>query len=275
MQQIIYFFIRNKNSLIFAFLFVISVLLTIQSHNYHSDMFMSSANAVTGGIYNFKTNLTTYFTLGSENEKLLEENLKLHQELKNLRERVSETTSDSLEDSKYRVFSARVIDNNYALTKNYITIDKGATDSLVTDMGVISDKGLVGILGKVSKKYAIVQSILNTNSKINAKLSKSGHFGTLVWDAENPQIVQLVDIPRMAQVQKGDTVVTGGRSIIFPEGILIGTVIDYEPDVKDDNYYKLNVELFNDMTSLQFVYLIENKEVDEILELEKEVQDGD
>lgn len=275
MQQIIYFFLRNKNFLIFASLFVISVLLTIQTHNYHSDKFLSSANSFTGGIYNFKTNLTTYFTLGEENEKLLEENLRLHRELQRFKDNFAVEFSDTTQvNSAFSFKSARIIDNNYSHTKNFLTINKGSNHGLTIDMAVISDQGLVGILGKVSKKYAIVQSILNTNSRINAKLLKSGHFGTLIWNTKSPHMVQLIDIPRLAQVNVGDTVVTGGRSIIFPEGILIGTVIDYQPDENDDNYYKLDVQLLNDMTSLQFVYLIENTEAEEVLELEKEVQDG-
>lgn len=274
MQQIINFFLRNKNFLIFASLFIISVLLTIQTHNYHSDKFLSSANAFTGGIYNFKTNLTTYFSLGEENEKLLEENLRLHRELQKFKDNDVPPADTTLIGSGFRFKSARIIDNNYSHTKNFLTINQGSNHGLATDMGVISDRGLVGILGKVSKKYSIVQSILNTNSRINAKLSKTGHFGTLIWNTNSPQVVQLIDIPRMAQVNKGDTVITGGRSIIFPEGILIGTVIDFRPDENDDNYYKLDVQLFNDMTSLQFVYLIENTETEEILELEKEIQDG-
>lgn len=275
MQQIIYFFVKNKNFLIFALLFTIAILLTLQTHNYHSDKFLSSTNVFTGGIYRTKSNLTTYFTLGVENQKLLDENLRLHQEIEHLRKTTSPMLSDSLSNLGFVYRSARVIDNNYSQTKNFLTIDSGSKHGLSTDMGVISDKGLVGIVGKVSKNYAIVQSILNTNSKINAKIKKSGHFGTLVWNTENPHIVQLVDIPKMADVVQGDTIVTGGHSLIFPEGILVGTVVDMIPDQHDDNYYILNINLANDMTSLQFVYLIENTEIEEIQNLENEANDGE
>lgn len=273
MQQIIYFFLRNKNFLIFAVLFAIAVLLTIQTHNYHNDKFLSSSNALTGGVYQFRSNLTSYFNLGEENRKLLEENLRLHQTLASVKELEDASALDSI-NARFTYSSARIINNRYSSTKNFLTLNKGSKHGIATDMGVISNNGLVGIVGKVSTNYATVQSILNTNSKINAKLAKSGHFGTLIWNTQDPQVVQLIDIPRMADVQKGDTIVTGGRSIIFPEGILIGTVRDYVPDSYDDNYFKLNIELFNDMTSLQFVYLIENIEVDEIRELEKEMKDG-
>ncbi|MRT16951.1 rod shape-determining protein MreC [Vitellibacter sp. q18] len=273
MQQIIFFFIRNKNFLLFAVLFSISVALTIQTHNYHNDKFISSANSITGGIYTFRNTITDYFTLGRENQQLLEENLMLRKKLEHFKERNSiEKLDTALLPVKFKYFTARVINNNYSKTKNQLTLDKGERDSIKIDLGVISSKGVVGIVSDVSQNYATVQSILNTKSRINAKHKNSGHFGSLKWDTEDPNVAQLVDIPRLAKLAKGDTIVTGGRSTIFPEGLLIGTVKDFHLD-KDDNYYYVNVQLFNDMTALENVYLIENTEAPEILELEKRVND--
>lgn len=274
MQQIIYFFIRNKNTLLFSFLFIISLLLTIQTHNYHSYKFTSSANAITGGIYKFKNNLTDYFYLETANQKLLEENLVLRQQLEKYTRTRFVPELDTTGIPKFEYLSATVINNNYSMTKNQLTLDKGRKAGLKIDMGVISTNGLVGIVSDMSENYATVQSILNTKSRINAKLKKSNHFGTLVWDTKNPNVVQLIDIPRLAKIEKGDTIITGGRSTIFPEGIPIGSIKDFHLD-KDDNYYYINVNLFNDMTSLQYVYLIENNQAEEILKLEKEVEDAD
>ncbi len=273
MQQIIFFFIRNKNFLLFAVLFTISVALTIQTHNYHNDKFISSSNFVTGGVYAFRNNITHYLNLGKENEQLLQENLMLRKRLDQFKEVVVfEKLDSTVIPNKYDYFTARVINNNYSKTKNQLTLDKGRKDSIKIDLGVISSHGIVGIVSDVSEKYSTVQSILNTKSRINAKHKNSSHFGSLKWDTKDPNVAQLVDIPRLAKLKKGDTIVTGGRSTIFPEGILIGTVKDFHLD-KDDNYYYVNVQLFNDMTSLEHVYLIENNEAKEILELEKRVED--
>ncbi len=273
MQQIIFFFIRNKNFLLFAVLFVVSVALTIQTHNYHNNKFISSANFFTGGIYTFKNNISDYLTLGKENEQLLQENLMLRKKLEQFKETVVfEKLDSSFLPNKFEYFTARVINNNYSKTKNQLTLDKGSKDSIKIDLGVISSKGIVGIVSDVSENYATVQSILNTQSRINAKHKNSGHFGSLKWDTKNPNVVQLIDIPRLATLEKGDTIVTGGRSTIFPEGILIGTVKDFHLD-NDDNYYYVNVNLFNDMTGLEHVYLIENNDAAEIIELEKRVED--
>ncbi|MCG2418243.1 rod shape-determining protein MreC [Aequorivita sp. F47161] len=273
MQQIIFFFIRNKNFLLFAVLFIISVALTIQTHNYHNNKYVSSANFISGGVYTFRNNITDYFNLSKENEQLLQENLMLRKRLARLQETiVIEKLDSTVFPSKYQYYTARVINNNFSKTKNQLTLDRGRNDSIKIDLGVISSKGLVGIVSDVSSNYATVQSILNTKSRINAKLKKSSHFGSLIWNTKDPNVVQLIDIPRLAQLEKGDTIITGGRSTIFPEGILIGTVKDFHLD-NDDNYYYVNIDLFNDMTSLENVYLIQNNEAREILNLEEGVED--
>lgn len=260
--------------MLFSVLFIVSILLTIQTHNYHNDKFVSSANNITGGIFKVKNNLTDYLNLGTANKKLLDENLMLRQQLENYRDLTPIPLLDTVGRPKFEYLSATVINNNYSKTKNQITLDKGRRDSLKIDMGVISSNGLIGIVSDVSENYATVQTILNTKSRINAKLKKSSHFGTLVWNTKDPNIVQLIDIPRLAIIEKGDTIITGGKSTIFPEGILIGSVVDFHSD-KDENYYYVNVKLFNDMTSLQYVYLIENNQAAEILGLEEGVEDAE
>jgi rod shape-determining protein MreC len=58
----------------------------------------------------------------------------------------------------------------------------------------------------------------------NAKIKKSNHFGSLIWNGKSTGFVQLIDVPRLASVRKGDTIVTGMQSVIFPENINIGTI---------------------------------------------------
>ena len=94
------------------------------------------------------------------------------------------------------------------------------------------------------------------------------HFGSLVWNGKSTGFVQLIDVPRLASVKKGDTIVTGGNSDIFPQNIGIGTIDKIYIDNKT-NYYTLNVKLFNDMTNLGHVYIIKSKDREEIQNLEK------
>jgi rod shape-determining protein MreC len=73
----------------------------------------------------------------------------------------------------------------------------------------------------------------------------------------------------LAGVRKGDTIVTGGQSIVFPENIGIGTIENVYTD-EETNYYTLNIKLFNDMTNLGHVYIIKNKDAEEIINLENQ-----
>ena len=269
MQQIIFFLIRNKNFLLFIVLFSISIFLTIQTHSYHKNNFVNSSNNITGGIYTIKSSITNYFNLREENEILIDENTRIRIQLESYKSKVVNHNIDTNSIlSKYYFVSAKVINNSFSKTKNKITIDKGERDSIQLDLGVITSKGIVGIIDNVSNKYATIQSILNTNSQINAKLKNVKHFGSLVWNTEDPNVIQLIDIPRLAPVKIGDTIVTGGKSTIFPEGILIGAVIDFEL-TEDKNSQNLNIQLFNDMTNLQHVYIIDNLDSQEIINLEK------
>jgi rod shape-determining protein MreC len=269
MQQIIFFLIRNKNFLLFIVLFSISIFLTIQTHSYHKNNFVNSSNNITGGIYTIKSSITNYFNLREENEILIDENTRIRIQLESYKSKVVNQNIDTNSIlSKYYFVSAKVINNSFSKTKNKLTIDKGERDSIQLDLGVITSKGIVGIIDNVSNKYATIQSILNTNSQINAKLKNAKHFGSLVWNTEDPNVIQLIDIPRLASVKIGDTIVTGGKSTIFPEGILIGAVIDFEL-TEDENSQNLNIQLFNDMTNLQHVYIIDNLDSQEIINLEK------
>ena len=274
MQQILFFFIRNKNFLLFVFLFFISLVLTIQSHSFHKNKFLNSANYFSGGIYSIKSNITGYFELRRENNLLTEENAILRKQLESYRSlSVNKDIDTTALYSKFQFVTAKVINNSFYKSKNFLTINKGSQKGIDIDMGVISSKGLIGIIKNTSENYATVQSILNTKSQINTKLKNSNHFGSLVWNTNNPNIVQLIDIPRLAPIKVGDTIITGGKSTIFPEGILVGTIYDFNLN-DDKNSYTLNIKLFNDMTNLEHVYIIENRHAEEIQSLEKEEEDA-
>lgn len=264
MQQIINFVIKNKNFLLSLLLFFISFVLTIQTHSYHKSKFFNSANFFTGGIYNSINDFTGYLNLKSQNQILAEENSRLKTRLYNSYSKKDSTFIDTVSyGGTYKFTVANVIRNTYSGANNVLLLNKGTASGLKQDLGVISSKGIIGIVDGTSKNYATVISILNTVNKISAQLKKTNHFGTLYWNAKSPYFIQLIDIPKVAPIKKGDTIITSGRSSIFPKGIPIGTIHNYKLDVAE-NYYEINIKLFNDMTNLEHVYTIENSDAEEI-----------
>lgn len=270
MQQIINFLLRNKSFIAYLVLLLVSLNLIFYTHNYHNTRFVNSANWLTGGVYNITDAIGDYFHLREYNRQLMEENLELRKQLLNKKLAGPDTEMLASRDSlltDYRVFPANIIRNSYNRERNYLLINKGRADSVGQDMGVITGKGLVGIVENTSSGYATVQSVLNTLSEINASVKHTNNFGSLQWDGREVNTVQLVDILRAAPIKEGDTIITGGMSSIFPKGIPIGVIRDFTLDVSE-NYYHINVTLFNDMTRLDHVYVIENLHREEIMELE-------
>ncbi len=269
MQQIFNFIFKNSNRLLFLLLLGISLFLTIQSHSYHRSKVISSANFLSGGVYERINSVNEYFNLRTRNEMLAQENAKLRSLLFDIKDTASIPKLDSIKGlHPTDVIVSKVIHNSFNAHENYLTLNSGSLHGVKPDMGVINSLGIVGIIDNTSANYSTVVSILNIKSQINAKLKKSNHFGSLGWNGKSTGFVQLTDIPRLAAIRKGDTIVTGGQSVIFPENINIGTVDRIYID-NQTNYYTLDVKLFNDMTNLGHVYIIKSKNREEIINLEK------
>jgi rod shape-determining protein MreC len=269
MQQIFNFIYKNSNRLLFLLLLGISLFLTIQSHSYHRSKVISSANFLSGGVYQRINNVSEYLSLRTQNDMLAQENAKLRSFLLDIKDTTALAKLDSVKGMRETdIIVSKVIHNSFNVHENFLTLNSGANHGVKSDMGVINSIGIVGIIDNVSPNYATVISILNIKSQINAKIKKSNHFGSLVWDGKSTGFVQLIDVPRLAAIRKGDTIVTGGQSVIFPENINIGTIDRIYVD-NQTHYYTLSVKLFNDMTNLGHVYIIKSKDREEIINLEK------
>ena len=265
MQRIINFILSNRNTFLYVFLLLISLIFTFRSHSYHQSKAFNSSKWLTGNIYNTSNNITSYFNLRKENNGLIEENKRLRERIFNLKVENKSVLDSSI--INFEVINANIIKNSFASPQNYLTIDKGKKHGIRQDMGVITSKGILGIVENTSTNFSTVQSILNTKSNINAKIKNTNYFGSLVWDVNDYNTVQLVDIPRMVPVKIGDTIVTGAMSSIFPENIPIGFINTF--DLNDaQSFYNINIQLFNDMANIKNIYIIKNKHREEIIELE-------
>jgi len=273
MHQLIYFLRKYRFFLFFVLLETIALSLIINNNAFHRSKFVSSANSITGGFYNKTSSISDYFQLDQENAELSEENAALRSRIEQLRHTLDSVSQYKIIDTnqyyqQYSYISGRIQKNQYSRANNFLTIDLGTRDSIDKEMAVINSKGVIGITEKVSSNYARVQSILNSKSSISAKLKKDNNqLGNLQWDGKDYNIVQLLGLPRQANVQKGDTIITSGNSAIFPGGIPIGTAIDVQGGETTVNRV-VNVKLFNDMSSLKNVYVIKNFDKIEVRQLE-------
>ena len=272
MQQLINFIQKYRYFLFFLFLELIAFQLIINNLSFHKSKFISSASSITGGFYNKINTISDYFQLDIENKELLNENLILRNKLEKLSQNmdtvaVSKIFNKTKFSQRYSYFQGRVEKNQFRNNYNFLTINLGEKDSITPEMGVINSKGILGITENVLQSYSRVRSILNKNSKINAKLKNSNYFGTLTWDGLDYNITQLLDIPRQAKLKVGDTIITGGMSSIFPEGIPIGRVNNIINELSIKRI--INIQLFNDMSNLKNIYVVKDFDKQQLMNLEK------
>ena len=275
MRNLLNFILKYNYWLLFILLEVICFVLLFRFNNYQQSVFFTSANVVAGKVYEVSGGISSYFHLKSVNEDLLDRNMALEQQITNLENRLKDYRIDSitmnsiryLEQADYKIFKAHVIRNSLNQADNYITLDKGSSSGIRPEMGVVDGNGVVGIVYKTSPSYSLVISVLNSKSSISCKIIGSEYFGYLKWEYGDSRYAYLKDLPRHAEFNLGDTVVTSGYSTVFPAGVMVGTVDDMS-DSNDGLSYLLKIKLATDFGKLGHVRVISRSGQGEQRELE-------
>ena len=267
----------NRYNAFFFFIifFTIGLYLTVSKNSYQRSVAVNSTNEVVGKAYTNLNVLKKYLNLGDVNDSLASENAKLKTEvlaLKKIDSAKNVVVKDSLNNSQYTYLAARVIKNSITLRNNIITINRGKADGLASGMAVISPgKGVVGYIRDVSDHLATISSLLHKDTKVSVTMKKNNALGTLVWGTKNADFrkAYIKDVPNHFKIALKDTVVTSGFSS-FPPGIPVGRVSN-TGIATGDNFLTIEIELFNDFSTLQYVYVIKDKLAEEQKSLESKL----
>ena len=279
MRALFNFLVKHNDWFLFLLLEGISLVLLVRFNNYQSATFFTSAGSMAGSVYSMFMDANRYFHLKTENDGLLAQNVALTRELSELKEQLTELRNsetllnDSLVksiDSGYRFLTANIINNSLNSVNNFITLNKGSDDGVRPEMGVFNSDGIVGVVYLTSKNRSIVIPLLNSKSSISCRVKGSESFCSLSWDGGDTRYSNLIDLPRYAQFEKGDTVVTSGFSSIFPGDLPVGTVERIE-DSADGMFYTVRVKLFVDFSRLTSVFIVGNDDYEEQSQLEQEI----
>ncbi len=275
MRNLILFLTRNYYILLFLFLESLSLFLVFQNNHFQRAHLLNSSNAIAGNIYETYSGVTDYFGLKQENKKLSEKNVMLSNQLRESSSDEMKTPmmiKDSLHKKQYIYFSAKVVNNSTNRRKNYLTLNIGSKQGVKTEMGVISPDGIVGIVRDVSENFCSVMSVLHESARIPVNIKKFGENSILIWnDAWKRWHARMERIPSHLELAKGDTIVTSSYSSIFPEGIMVGTIEDFEK-IAGNTFYNVTVKLSTDFNRLSYVTIVNNLTKDEQTTLEKATQ---
>jgi rod shape-determining protein MreC len=251
----------------------IALALLVQSNRYQAGQFKRFYNEISGSMFGEYHNLTNYFNLRRSNLALATENAYLRSHIAQsyqMFDRKMFVVNDTVYRLQYDYIQAKIISNSTNKRNNYLILNKGSNQGIRVGMAVISPNGIVGIVKVVSDNFSSIMSLLHSDSRISAKI-KHNNFstGSISWNGKTPGVSQMVEVPPHIDVQVGDTIITSGYSLDFPEGIFIGTVnkIHTKPG---DNFHTLDIKLSTDFYTIDHVYVVRNLAKGELEKLQQQ-----
>ncbi len=258
--------------LLFITLEVISMIILFQSNNYQGSVWFTAANTIAGKVNSVYANLTSYIHLKDVNKVLTTENIYLQKQIYDLREELYKSTTKPSANDKiiqdslkgFTLIPAKVVSNSLYKDNNYIIINKGKTDGIKTDMGVVGGGGIVGIVYLTGPHYSLVMPTININSNISCRIRHSNYFGYLQWSGKSVNHAFLNDIPHYARVKVGEYIETSGFSSVFPPGLFVGKITNIA-NAPDGISLQLTVNLgtdFSRLTDVNVIYNINKPEID-------------
>ena len=167
-------------------------------------------------------------------QQVQQENTALRQELQTMQVRLQQERAEAQRTDNLRqllelrdranldTVAAEVIAGAASIDFRTVTIDKGSSDHLATDMAVISPAGVVGRVILPTPRASKVQLLTDRNAAAGALIERTRVQGVVVGIGDGMMRMQYV--PGTADVKTGDLVVTSGIDGIYPKGFVIGTI---------------------------------------------------
>lgn len=273
MRNLLLLAVRYHAFIIFVVLQTFSLVLVFKYNSFQRASILDSTQQMVGSVNEVSNNITSFFQLGKVNKELSARNARLSDSLRLIMLQVKDSEPSNVIASpvvnNYEFISAQIVSQTYTRRNNYFTINKGAEDFITKHCGVVTDKGVVGILKNTSQNYASGLSLLHTKTSISAKISELNEVGALEWVVGDRLEAELKYVPRHVKVKVGQDVVVSHLSFTFPENTPIGKVSRVEtPD--GSPYCEIYVTLHQDIKNVKHVYVVKHVRGEEKAQLEEE-----
>lgn len=256
---------------VFIILEIASVLMLSRNNQIQRLWIARISHGFMARTWGASQSVSNYFSLKRQNDELALENDRLQKLVRSYELAAREADPASkpvLADNGFNYIPATIIKSSTNTQHNYLIIDKGSEDGVTRNSGIITDKGVIGIVDAVSSHYSYAISFLNTELFISARLGHSGAVGPLAWDGTGSDRAILKEIPLQFKFAPGDTVYTSGYSTIFPPDIPIGVAGDSK--IINGATNEIKVDLFQNHKALKYVTIVSNTRAAEIEAIEKQ-----
>ena len=254
------------NAAVFIILEVAALSIFLHNPTMQAAWIGRGAHNVMAAVWGGVDNVKRHFSLRAENDSLAAQNFRLQEQLRQLCEKSPETVWKK-ERVHFSICNASVVTATRGSQHNYLILDRGAADGVAIDDGIVTDKGVIGIVQSVSDHFCFAVSYASTDMTVSAKLGRSGSVGQLCWSGIKSSESILSGIPIHAAVEQGDTVYTSGFSSIFPADIPLGTVVD--KSISNGNSAELRIRLLEDFSAVHYVSIVKNLDRAELKRLKE------
>lgn len=263
MRNLLDFLQRNNHFFVFLLLEALSFALMFRFNSYHGSVCFTAANSAVAKVDGLFQQTAAFLRLSEVNGELTKSNIRLQEENNALRDALADATRDTTltehlmreKLAGYDMLPAKVVSNGCGRANDFLVIDRGESDGVRPEMGVVGGGGVVGIVYLTGSHNSLVIPITNRKSSVSCRVRGQGYFGFLQWDGTSRRRATLDEVPRYARVKPGDVVETSGYSAVFPPGIFVGRVRSVG-NSSDGQSFKLDVVLGTNFANLRDVAVV-------------------
>lgn len=189
-----------------------------------------------------------------ENEKLIDLKIKNEELRKALDIKDQYSTMDMI--------GANIIAKDMGNWFDIFIIDRGAKDGISNNYPIVTSNGLVGRVMQTDVFTSKVISIIDEDSSISARLSRTSDIVVVKGDRKLKEqgLCIMTYIPADADISAGDRVETSGVGGIYPKGILIGKVKEVRQRTNELDRYAI-IEPAVDFKRLEEVFILREKKI--------------
>jgi rod shape-determining protein MreC len=265
------FYRLAKNYIVFALLLAFSFFLISNNNNVQTRGLQTVGLLTTSYIEDVVNSVTDYFSLSSKNQELERENAKLIDLTAKIRRALTENGQlramlKFRSESNASLTPANVIGRSIEEGKSFITLDVGEKDNIHVGDPVVSGNGLVGTVFAVSQNFCLVRTLLDSDSRIAAKLMNASADGIIV--AGGAGELSMKNVSRRYEINKGDIVETSSLSSLVPPGIVIG-LVSKTTEERGNIFKEVEIQPAVDFSSVSVAFVMQYNRPNEAVDLEK------
>lgn len=260
MRNLIAFFRRFRVFLFFVVLQIFALSTYFSFLQFPRSQYLTTASSINGSILEMRNDVTKHFNLSKNNDALQRENILLRERLPQSFHRLQYglvKIDDTLYRQQYEYIPTTVINSTVTKRNNYFTLNIGSKQGIKRNMGVFSEKGIVGIIHNTSENYSVVKSVLTEDINLDVMIEPIGMVGLLKWDGRDPRIGSITGISNDLKIKLWSKVVTRGGSGYFPRGLTVGHVRKLNA-VEGKPLWDVAIRYSEDFRTIQRVYVIKN-----------------